>query len=151
MHMLALVRHAIAEDRQGWRGDDARRPLTARGRTQSLRLADLLERMLDGVTLVALRSSPALRCVQTLEPLAERVGAALEIDQGLMEGRKVSAPSPREDGAFVLCAHGDNIPWLLEDLGIDWDGRCKKGSVWVVQRDGRGKVTESAYHALPKE
>ena len=51
----------------------------------------------------------------------------------------------RKENSSLLCAHGDNIPWLLDELGIDWNGKCKKGSIWMIQRDGRGAVKEAKY------
>lgn len=150
MHTLALVRHAVAEDRRGWRGDDALRPLTHAGDRQAQRIAEALEEMLAGMTIIALRASPAKRCVQTLEPFALRAGMRLEVASDLFEGTRILPPSPRDDGAFVLCAHGDNIPWLLEELGVQWDNRCKKGSIWLVGRDGRGKVLHSEYRPIDR-
>ena len=68
--MLYLVRHAKAGGRQEWRGDDRLRPLSKEGRRQ----ADSLARRLARLTTGDLLSSPYLRCVQTVEPLASVVG-----------------------------------------------------------------------------
>lgn len=154
MHTLVLIRHAIAEERETWRGeDDAQRPLNAEGRRQAKHIAKMLPALLEeevghGLKIVSLGSSPALRCVQTVEPLTERIGMKIVIDQTLMEGSEIAPPSPRDDGAHVLCAHGDNIPWLLDKLKINWNGRCKKGSMWLIQRDGRGKVIKARYEKV---
>jgi len=148
MHVLALIRHAIAEDRRKWSGDDdAQRPLNAKGQRQARRLASMLPELLidAGLKIVALRCSPAVRCVQTVEPLAATAGIVIAIDKSLMEDSEMRLPSPRQPGAHVLCAHGDNIPWALEELGVDWDERCKKGSVWLIQRDAKGRVTQAVY------
>jgi 8-oxo-dGTP diphosphatase len=153
MHVLVLIRHAIAEDRETWAGDDdAGRPLTSKGRKQARRIARIVPELLREIDremqIASLRSSPAVRCVQTVEPLAENTGSQLTRDQGLYEGSVIRPPSTRGklgDGAHVLCAHGDNIPWLLEELDIDWDGKCKKGSIWLIQRDGRGAAKNAKY------
>jgi hypothetical protein len=44
----------------------------------------------------------------------------------------------------VLCAHGDNIPQLLQSLGLA-GSPCRKGSIWVIERDGTGKVRRADY------
>lgn len=155
MQTLVLIRHAVAEEREQWRGDDdAQRPLTDAGRTQAERIAKVVMRMVDGLerdaAIVSLRSSPALRCIDTVRPLAKRSGVALDIDPGLMEGKDIKPPSPREDGVHIICAHGDNIPWLLDDLHIDWKQQCKKGSIWRIERDGRGLVLGAQYEAVAK-
>jgi len=156
MQILVLIRHAIAEDRETWHGsDDAKRPLTDAGRTQAQHIAKLVMKKVEsldrGAAIVSLRSSPATRCVDTVTPLSKKAGVAIDLDKGLMEGSEIKPPSPREDGVHILCAHGDNIPWLLDELKIDWDDRCKKGSVWVIERDGRGRVTQAKYSATLKD
>jgi 8-oxo-dGTP diphosphatase len=157
MQTLLLIRHAIAEDRETWPGeDDAQRPLTKAGRRQARRIADIVREMIAdlddaGRGIVALRSSPVLRCVDTIAPLAKKVGVPIKIDAGLMEGREIKPPAACEAGISILCAHGDNIPWLLQELRIDWDGRCKKGSIWRVERDARGRVMRAEYKAVAKD
>jgi 8-oxo-dGTP diphosphatase len=154
MQVLVLIRHAVAAEREDWRGDDALRPLTEAGVKQSKRIAKAVKTIIDAldrdVAVASLRSSPAARCVKTVEPLAEMLGVDLEIDKRLMEGCTIAAPPAREDGVHILCAHGDNIPWLLEDLRIDWKQQCKKGSIWALTRDGRGSVQSAAYQTIEK-
>src|SRR3954469_967625 len=64
---LLLVRHAKAGNRKSWDGVDRLRPLTDAGWAQGTALLDLLGESRP----VRLLSSPYVRCVQTLEPLAE--------------------------------------------------------------------------------
>ena len=82
--MILLVRHASASDRDAWEEDDRLRPLDERGRRQATELAGLLapyrfERVL---------SSPALRCVETIEPLALARGLTIEVRDELSEERQ---------------------------------------------------------------
>ena len=84
------------------------------------------------------------------QDLTRRTGIALDVDKGLTEGSEIKLPSPRDGGVHILCAHGDNIPWLLESLKIDWDDQCTKGSIWTIERDGRGRVTAAEYTTTPK-
>src|SRR5881409_2680088 len=121
---VLLVRHARAGDRATWVGDDAVRPLDAKGEKQAKRLAKTLARL--GAT--RLVSSPALRCVQTFEPAAKRLGVALEERVELAEGSSpahVLALLDELDGSVpALSTHGDVIAEL-----IGWDRKCKKGSI----------------------
>ncbi|MET0275894.1 MAG: histidine phosphatase family protein, partial [Acidimicrobiia bacterium] len=69
---IYLVRHAKAGSRRNWATDDTLRPLSKPGRRQ----ADAIASGLAGVSVSRLVSSPFVRCVQTVEPLA----AALDVD-----------------------------------------------------------------------
>jgi 8-oxo-dGTP diphosphatase len=155
MQVLLLIRHAAAADREDWRGEDALRPLTDAGCRQATRLVRAVKHVLAELgrncAVASLRTSPAVRCIKTVEPLANALGVELQNDAGLFEGSEIVPPSPRHDGIHIICAHGDNIPWLLDAMKIDWDGRCKKGSMWVIQRDGRGRVTGFSYHTIRKD
>ena len=89
---LVLVRHAWAGKRSHWRGDDRLRPLDDRGRRQA---AELLE-VLGGVEIGRIVSSPDLRCVQTVEPLAAERGLEVEPADALgedLQGRPGSSCS----------------------------------------------------------
>jgi 8-oxo-dGTP diphosphatase len=144
---LYVVRHAKAVSRASW-GDGDERPLTGRGRQQAVRIAD---RLADaGVT--QLVSSPSLRCVQTLEPLAERLDLPIECDGRLQEGAQGPEALALADELraqrlpAAVCSHGDVIPELLRLLRagatrftdpLVWP----KGSIWVVAGDGAGWST----------
>ncbi len=136
---VLLVRHADAKSRQRWAQDDDLRPLSRRGRDQ----ADGLIALFDGTEVTRLVSSPAVRCRQTLEPLAAQLGLEVEHEPRLWEGASTRAARDLLDEVgdhAVLCSHGDLIPDLLNQLigeGMDAVGRdCKKGSTWVLERDG---------------
>jgi 8-oxo-dGTP diphosphatase len=78
---LLLIRHASAGDRDEWVGDDRRRPLDKKGRKQADRLVELLA----AYRVDRLLSSPADRCVQTVEPDARTRGLTVEIREELAE------------------------------------------------------------------
>jgi phosphohistidine phosphatase SixA len=78
---LLLIRHASAGERDEWVGDDRRRPIDKRGRKQARRLVDLLA----PYPVERIVSSPADRCVQTVEPLADARGLTIEVREGLWE------------------------------------------------------------------
>jgi 8-oxo-dGTP pyrophosphatase MutT (NUDIX family)/phosphohistidine phosphatase SixA len=101
-----VVRHARAGDRRAWRGDDGLRPLDGKGRRQARALAETL----TPFSVSRVLSSPALRCVQTVQPLAEALGLAVEPRDELAEGAEAGparALLAREPGGSVLCTHGD--------------------------------------------
>ena len=82
--MILLVRHASAGDREAWEDDDRLRPLDERGRRQAVQLIELLA----PYRLERILSSPALRCVQTVEPLALARGLSIEVSDELSEERQ---------------------------------------------------------------
>ena len=136
MPRLLLVRHASAGAR-GHGPDDLERPLDERGRAQAAALPALLTPLLSPGAEV--RSSPARRCLETVEPLAAALGLDVTVDVALVEGADVRVLHERlADLAApaVWSSHGDVIPELLALLqrrGLDLgaDPRCRKGSTWV--------------------
>lgn len=119
-----LLRHAAAGDREHWDGDDFDRPLDARGRRQAAELVELLRPL--GVRRVV--SSPYVRCLETVRPLAATLGLPLESDDRLAEGAGASAVELLREDGVVCCTHGDIVEALL-------DRSLKKGA-FVVISDG---------------
>lgn len=143
MGKLYLVRHADAGDRGRTPGPDAERQLSERGRRQAAGLADELAD--SGVT--RLVSSPFRRCVETLVPLAEKLGLEVEVDDRLAEGQgfpgALALAEELRSHRAVLCSHGDVIPDMLDALArrgmkLKDQPRWQKGSTWVLTRDGDG-------------
>ncbi|MEZ5101496.1 MAG: phosphoglycerate mutase family protein [Thermoleophilia bacterium] len=126
---LIVLRHASAGRRSDWEGDDELRPLDVIGRQQATALA----RTLAARGPTRLVSSPATRCLQTLEPLGAQLGVAVEPDARLAEGagHRGALALLRElgDASAVLCTHGDVLGDLL-------DRSTAKGGGWVVALDG---------------
>ena len=119
-----LLRHASAGHRLDWEHDDHLRPLDARGRRQS---ADLVA-LLRPLGLRRILSSPYVRCVQTVEPLAAALGLEVELDGRLKEGKgDAAAELLREDGV-VCCTHGDIVEALV--------GRGLKKAAAAILEDG---------------
>jgi 8-oxo-dGTP diphosphatase len=104
--VILLVRHASAGKRDEWEGDDRPRPLDDRGARQ----AEQLVQLLTPYEIVRILSSPSLRCVQTVEPLAHARGLDIQVYEELSEERQPA------DGAELvgslqsvdaaLCCHG---------------------------------------------
>lgn len=152
--MLYLVRHAKAGDRLAWHGDDRHRPLTPKGRQQAELIAERLAWTIDG----NLVSSPYLRCIETLEPLAARLGTTVQVDLRLTEGTgfegalQVLGEVPDNS---VLCSHGDVIPETMQALQrrgchILDEPQWGKGSVWLIHRDTHGDFTEASVWPPPQ-
>jgi 8-oxo-(d)GTP phosphatase len=130
---LLLIRHASAGDRDDWVGDDRLRPLDGRGRIQASRLPELL----GDYEIVRVLSSPAVRCVQTVEPLARSRGLDIEVRQELSEEQQGEAGATLVRSLVgehtALCVHGG----LSETIaGVSQ----KKGEVLVL--DDEGKLVE---------
>jgi 8-oxo-dGTP diphosphatase len=152
--MIYLVRHAKAGER-GTGDDDWLRPLTRPGRAQA---AGLL-RLLADAHIERIVSSPFVRCVETVAPLAGARGLAIEVDDALAEGapldEALALVRKHADAGAVLCSHGDVIPAVLEHAasrGVDLgpDPRWPKGSTWVL--DVRhGEVRAATYVPPPPD
>jgi phosphohistidine phosphatase SixA len=130
---VLLIRHASAGDADQWEGDDRLRPLDAKGLAQASRLVELL----DGYAISRALSSPAVRCVQTVEPLARARGLVTEVRDELAERRQ------ERDGAelvrtllgedVALCVHGGLSEAVVGESQ-------KKGEVLVI--DDHGRIVE---------
>lgn len=149
-----VVRHAKAGDREEWSGDDRKRPLTGKGRKQAEELVSLFKPF----EISTIMSSPYLRCVQTVEPLAHQRKLAIKPSTALEEGHGLAGLSEflgdRALDGGVLSTHGDIVFELVEDLvgrGVikAGDGGYAKGSTWVLGVDERGVPVRARYLAAP--
>jgi len=151
---ILVVRHGSAGDRLSWEGDDADRPLDPWGAVQATSLADSFADFPVSVVL----SSRAIRCQQTVLPLARKAGLEVAPDPVLYEGAslqalqlvKTLARDDDQNGTSVLCSHGDVIAEMLRSLLLTGmrthgDRGCAKGSVWELFCQ-RGVIVEGHYH-----
>jgi hypothetical protein len=149
-----VVRHAKAGDRETWTGDDRRRPLTKKGMEQANKLVALLAPF----QISAIYSSPFLRCVQTVEPLARARRLEIEMSPSLEEGSGLEGLGEffgdRGLDEAVLSTQGDIVQELVEDL-VSREvvrrgyGGMDKGSTWVVGVDEHGVVERARYIPAP--
>jgi 8-oxo-(d)GTP phosphatase len=138
---LIVVRHATAGHRDSWEGDDRLRPLDDRGRVQ----ADELVKVLSGHTIDRIVTSPTVRCVQTIEPIARARKLEIEPRDELGEERQVPdgvglALSLLTEEALVCC-HG-GFPEALAGE------RLKKSAAVVLEPD-RGRLRPVARYKPP--
>lgn len=158
---LLLVRHASAGSRSRWDGPDHLRPLDDKGHRQAAGLAAAWTGA-KVPRIAGVLSSPYLRCVQTVELLAGKVGLPVEEEPALAEGHETAATtlarglldrkgagSSPAGGMVVLCTHGDIIPAVLAEAAADGvdlgqDPRWAKGSTWVLE-GAAGRFTGAHY------
>ena len=142
--MLMVVRHADAGNKRSWTGPDRQRPLSATGRRQ----ADGLVVRLEDYPVERILSSPTLRCLDTVRPLARdrflkvEPVAALGVDGG--PDQLLAMFWDRGLRNAVLCTHGETIGLLVARLvedGFELKGplHWPKGSTWMLQRSRNGR------------
>lgn len=149
--LIHLVRHAHAGDPNAWTHDDDLRPLSDRGMGQAERLVGILAVPRPAVVY----SSPSLRCVATVLPLARHLSMPVATLAELYEGgdaeavvdRLVAGPAP-----VVACTHGDvlaNLLGLLIARGITLPSlRTEKGSTWTLEVSD-GVISAARYTSAP--
>ncbi len=123
---LILLRHSKAVAKHGWKRADAARPLDDSGRSDAKALADLLACFAPRPRLI---SSTAVRCADTLRPLAELTGEQVRLEQSLYLHDQSPGTGAADSGSeitalvreviasgepTVICAHRENLPELRE-------------------------------------
>jgi 8-oxo-dGTP diphosphatase len=162
--VVEVLRHAFACSREAWGSTDDTRPLDDAGRSQARALAGELGADPVG----AIYSSPAARCLQTVEPLAQETGAPVKTDFRLNE---LAVPPVTVDGnpwpavawlggralslldeivvrhrgeRVVMCSHGDVLAAMLatlagrDELDLAEVG-LRKGARVTLEFDGVGR------------
>lgn len=138
MATFYVVRHAKAGSRGHWTGDDSVRPLNKKGREQAEKLVSVLEPF----PIAATFSSPYLRCMETVGPLAKAHSMAVQASPSLAEGHGLAGAMQLIGDAklnhAVLCTHGDivweMVEWLVQANVIRaGEGGYEKASTWVVE------------------
>ena len=142
MSTVHLIRHAKAKSRVEWTEPDELRPLTKRGRREAEALAERLRHE----PLAQLVSSPFVRCVQTLEPLAVAIDLSIETTELLSEGGEASGVvelllSLAREGPIACCTHGDvlfDVVRSVASSGVPLDGPydVPVASAWILEIEG---------------
>lgn len=141
---LIIARHGKAVSRSDWDDDDLDRPLTSAGLDRARALVPTLGAY--GIRRVV--SSPASRCVQTVEPFAHSISTYLEIDDRLSEDTRVGLVG-RSIGSLVdyknpvvICTHRPTLPWVFDAIGTDLVDLAPGAAVVVHHRKGAVLATE---------
>lgn len=146
--VVVVLRHAESRARDSWRGDDRHRPLLAIGKRHAAALVPLLGAY--GVRRIV--TSTSTRCVETVQPYAERGLVRAEQRAALSEEgatpAKVAAAvegivrALKQRGPTVVCSHRPVLPLVFEALGIE-AVELEKGEMVVVHlRHGSVVATE---------
>ncbi|HEY5506222.1 MAG TPA: histidine phosphatase family protein [Coriobacteriia bacterium] len=135
---LYFFRHGPAGSKSGWTGEDAERPLTARGREITVGVARRLAEA--GLELDVIVTSPYVRARQTAEiaSSALHVGSALETDDLLMPGfgpqelRSILARHP-DAHRIMLVGHEGDFSSVVGRLIGSADLVLRKAGVAMVE------------------
>ncbi|MDP9251032.1 MAG: NUDIX hydrolase [Chloroflexota bacterium] len=153
---VLLVRHASAGSRASWDRDDHLRPLDDRGWQQ----AEGLVRLLAHFDPTAILSADYVRCEQTVEPLSESLGLAVQVEpivseSGYPGNEEAAVRLLRTVGglhsASVVCSQGDVIPDLLsrlaEEDGVDLPELIvpRKAGTWALTFQGERLVAAELF------
>jgi 8-oxo-dGTP diphosphatase len=136
--VIVLVRHAKAGKRSEWAGDDDLRPLDPNGIRQADELAWLLAQFGPDSVL----SAEPVRCQQTVEPLAAKLGLTVEVDAAFSDDTFIRTPADTQTALLalakpgsvsVVCSQGVTIPSIVDRLGPGIRlSDTRKGAWWVL-------------------
>jgi 8-oxo-dGTP diphosphatase len=118
---FVILRHAKAYTRGRWHGAESARPLTVDGATVANRLA----RTIDAYAVRKIVTSPAARCVATIQPFADRADVVPQLDKRLEESAKAKdvraaiTPLLQKRKPVVVCSHRPTLPAIFEAVGLD--------------------------------
>jgi 8-oxo-dGTP pyrophosphatase MutT (NUDIX family)/phosphohistidine phosphatase SixA len=167
---IILVRHASSRTKKAWQNaghsDDLPRPLTPLGHVQ----AKVLSQILSCFGPARVISSPAERCLATVEPYASLTGGVVEPapafapppgDQDLVDADPETVAAARDlvtglitgGEPVVICGHRENLPallrWACELLGapVPAGPALRKGAFWALHVAG-GRLIAAEQHSL---
>jgi 8-oxo-dGTP diphosphatase len=153
MPALYVIRHAWAGHASRWTGDDRLRPLTPKGVKQAEALVDIFA----PYQVTSVLSSPYLRCVQTVQPVAAARGLKVQQTPALALGsrldRMLELMTDPGLGDAVLSTHADLVWGLVEELirrGVldDSEDRIDKAATWALDVVN-GKPARARYIPAP--
>ncbi len=137
---LLVVRHASAGDRATWAGDDRDRPLDRRGQRQAAALVALLRAYDVGRAVTA----DALRCRETLAPLAAATGLTVTVEPTITAGCFEEQPEAGVEAVLalaaeppaVVCGQREVIADLLAGVRHHLGDETRPGAVGQVDKAG---------------
>jgi 8-oxo-dGTP diphosphatase len=159
---VVIVRHGTAGRKDRYTGDDRDRPLDAKGRAQAESLVPQL--MAFGVS--AVHAADRLRCIQTVEPLAQELDVQITLEPSFTEEAYAKARRPAHqrllaiaaaEGTPVICTQGRVMPYLIAwwcaRHRVEPDkSRNRKGSAWILTlADGKLIAADHLASPLPPE
>lgn len=136
---IHLVRSASGVDAASWTGPGGARPLSEQGHAEAAGLVEFLR----GRSIERLIAAPALRCRETLAPLAKDRDLPVHVDDRFEEGTPIE-PALRLlrslDEATVVCVERTELSALLIGLmggapNRELAERSEPGSSWLIEGD----------------
>jgi broad specificity phosphatase PhoE len=103
-------------------------------------------------------SSPFVRCMETVVPIAGVRGRSVEPVDALAEGGRLDDATTlvrkHAVSGALMCTHGDIMPMLLdyyESSGVDIPSEREwpKGCTWILDTDNTGEVVRARYAPPP--
>ena len=166
-YRIVVARHAKSTPRADWKGAEPDRPLTDRGLAQAASLASLYRVWGPYASVI---SSPWKRCVQTVDPYLETVGASPDLVESLSEGGYEADPIGTEQLAgelasqhrsLLICSHRPVLPAVIGAIGAladdetrarllplaNLDPGCLAVLHLTASPDGSPRVVSSEMHA----
>jgi len=167
---VILLRHAAAVSKKAWRkaghAGDLARPLSDLGQQQARALAQLLSTFARARVI----SSAAQRCLDTVTPYAEQAGVPVTLEPAFtvdssapahgeaawtetQDARRRIAEAARSRRPVIICAHRQNLAWLLAEacaaVGAPVpDGPpLQRGAFWVLQMAGQRLASAELHQA----
>jgi 8-oxo-dGTP pyrophosphatase MutT (NUDIX family)/phosphohistidine phosphatase SixA len=166
---VILLRHASAIAKKAWRHaghtDDRARPLSDLGLEQAKALSELLATFAPAQVV----SSATRRCLDTVSPYAEQAGVPVAPEPAFTvnstgadgdvgwtathDAERRIAEAARSRRPVIICAHRQNLPWLLAQacaaVGVPVpDGPpLQRGAFWVLQLAGRMLASAEQHQA----
>lgn len=148
MRRIFLIRHAKAEKRGNWKGDDCERPLTAEGIEEFEKFSKWLARILPAdLTFV---SSPCERALNTAKILTQLLKKKVATDKQLSPGAEPTdylQVIEKHHGNIALIGHEPDLSMFLNEITCISPNRVafKKGAVAEIQQK-KGKFFLSGFY-----
>lgn len=155
---LVVVRHGTAKSKHAWEGFDQDRPLTATGLKQAKAVSNRLARYQPDRVI----SSPSLRCIETVAPLAALRGLPVErkgvlgIDdpRAAVDFVRHLLLSQPEASTVVICTHREVIVEVVPSVALQFGVLVPhrppgaKGACWLLSVRG-SRATQIRYWRPP--
>jgi 8-oxo-(d)GTP phosphatase len=87
-------------------------------------------------------SADPVRCIETVRPLADRLGLTVRVDPVFGDESYAAAPAATEDAVLalakpgkvtVVCSQGTTIPALIDRFGRGaQESETRKGEMWAL-------------------
>jgi phosphohistidine phosphatase len=129
---LSFLRHADAGDPYAWKGEDAARPLSGKGRRQAERLGAHLARI--GFEMDLILTSPKLRALETATIVGDAIGVKPEVDDRLGSSLSIDVLNDLLGGrnparSAMLVGHDPDFSDLVAELIGIHDLPLRKGAL----------------------